>query len=72
MTKYFVGKREVHVSTMEINADTPEEALLKVWDGDGEEVMCEYSHTLDSDSWSVEDAEGALASVTTINGKVVG
>lgn len=57
---YYVHIREVHVSTREVEADSPEEALEKVKDGDGEETMCEYSHTLDDETWTVEDAEGNI------------
>ncbi len=55
---YCVLVREVHVSTMEIEAANPIEAIQKVKDGQGEEVICEYSHTLDPDTWSVDDEKG--------------
>ena len=55
---YYVQVREVHVSTREIVADSPEDALEKVKDGEGDEITCEYSHTLDDDTWSIDDAEG--------------
>jgi len=42
-----VGVREVHVSTREVEAKNAEEAKRKVLDGAGEEVLCEYSHTMD-------------------------
>jgi predicted transcriptional regulator YheO len=60
MTIYRVGVREVHVSTREIDAESPEEALDKVQEDEGEEVMCEYSHTLDRDVWTVEKIEPPL------------
>lgn len=53
--KYLVAIREVHVSHREIEADSPDDAIEKVFYGDGEEVLCEYSHTLDSDTWTVEE-----------------
>lgn len=43
---------------MEIVADNPEQAIQRVKDGEGDEAVCEYSHTLDSETWSVEDARG--------------
>lgn len=55
--RFLVGVREVHVSTMEIEAESPEEAMRLVKDGAGREVMCEYSHTLDPDLWTVEKDE---------------
>lgn len=58
MPKYTVLVREVHVSHMVVEADSPEEAIKKIKDGDGDEATCEYSHTLDSETWSVDDAEG--------------
>ncbi len=59
MPKFHVHIREVHVSTREIEAESAEEALRIIVDGeeDGEEVMCEYSHTLDPDTWTLESAE---------------
>lgn len=55
MTKYYVGIREVHVSTVEVEADSAEEALDLAAEGAGEEVMIEYSHTLDRDHFTVEE-----------------
>lgn len=59
MPKFNVLIREVHVSTREIEADSPEEAIRLVEEGEGDEVMCEYSHTLDPDTWTVESADRA-------------
>jgi hypothetical protein len=56
MTTYYVHKREVHVSTVRVEAASEAEAIEKAKGDDGEEVMCEYSHTLDSDTWTVEEA----------------
>lgn len=47
MPRFEVGLREVHVSTRVVEAETAEEALNLVLGGEGEEVSCEYSHTLD-------------------------
>jgi len=54
--KYHIGVREVHVSTMLVHATSKEDAIRKVKDGEGEEVLLEYSHTLDPDIWTVEPA----------------
>ena len=57
--KFYVGIREVHVSTRMVEADTAEEAMALIVDGveDGDEVICEYSHTLDPETWTVEEAD---------------
>lgn len=55
--KYLVGVREVHVSFREVTASSESEAVQKVKDMDDEEVYCEYSHTLDEDTWSVEESK---------------
>ena len=55
--KFLVQVREVHVSTLEVEATSKEDALDQVRrDGTdaGEEINLEYSHTLDSDNWTVE------------------
>ena len=56
--KFLVLVREVHVSTMEVEAETIEEAINNASSGD--ELICEYSHTLHTDTWSVEDEEGSV------------
>lgn len=56
MSKFNVLVREVHVSIMEVEAETYEEAINNA--SSGEELICEYSHTLHTDTWSVEDEEG--------------
>lgn len=63
MPVYYVGIREVHVSTRQVIAASPEEAMELA--GDSEEVMCEYSHTLDKETWSVERDPGAYVIVTS-------
>lgn len=57
MKKYIVNIREVHLQPIEIEAESPEEAIRLVQDGDGEGDYTngEYSHTLDSDTWTVEE-----------------
>ena len=54
---FYVGVREVHVSTRKVMAKNADEAKRKVADDEGEEEMCEYSHTLDQDTWSAEAVE---------------
>jgi hypothetical protein len=50
--QYRVLIREVHVSHRLVEAASPEEAKENA--GDGEEIFCEYSHTLPRDTWTVE------------------
>lgn len=57
MAKYLVGIREVHVWTVEVEAGSEEEALLVEKCEVGRDVMTEYSHTLDKETWSVEKIE---------------
>jgi hypothetical protein len=58
MAIFHVEIREVHVSTRAVEADSAEEAIRKVKDCEElEEISCEYSHTLDSETWQVNDAE---------------
>jgi len=54
MATYLVGIREVHVSTVEVEADSEEEALEIAAEGESEEVMLEYSHTLSRGHFSIE------------------
>ena len=53
-----VSVREVHIQKVRIEADTDEEAIAKVKDGEGEfdDNDLSYSHCLDSDTWTVEDS----------------
>jgi hypothetical protein len=57
MKKFRVLVREVHIQPTIIEADSKEEALKKVFDGEGEldTQGFEYSHTLDTDTWTVEE-----------------
>ena len=56
--KYIVQVREVHVSSMEVEADSAEEAKTLVAEGGGDEIICEFSHGLDLDTWTVTDING--------------
>lgn len=62
MPKYTVLVREIHVSHMEIEADDPEQALEKVFQGEGQEIFLEYYDTMDSSYWTVEDEKGTTVS----------
>lgn len=56
--RYYVQVPEVHISTVEIEADSPEQALGRVRDGEGKEVNLEYLGTLDTtpyQDWRVEE-----------------
>lgn len=43
MARYLVSGRQVHIITIEIEADSPEDALAMVSDGDGVEIDDELS-----------------------------
>lgn len=58
MPKFNVMVREVHVSHRHVNAEGKEEAIEKVANCDeNDEVYLEYSHTLDSETWTVEEVK---------------
>jgi hypothetical protein len=57
MAVYIIGIREVHVSTVSVEADSEEEALDLAVDGAGEEIILEYSHTMDREHFSIEREE---------------
>jgi hypothetical protein len=55
--KYRVGIQEVHVRTVEVEAESAREARGMAGNAPpGDEVDVEYSHTLDEDTWDVEEA----------------
>jgi hypothetical protein len=58
MKTYLVGVREVHVSYMEVKANTPTDAFDMIRNGEGDEVSMDYSHTLDPETWTVEESPG--------------
>jgi len=55
--KYIVTIREVWKQGVEIEATNPEEAIERVLDGEGDQIesLLEYSHTLDSETWTIEE-----------------
>jgi len=56
LPKYMVGVAELHYSYREVEADSPQDAIVKAkaMDELPDELHLEYSHTLDSDVWKVE------------------
>jgi len=52
---FIVGLREVRIQPYWVLAETHEEAVRLVADGDGD--ILEYSHSLDPDTWTVEEVE---------------
>ena len=56
MPWFMVGIREVHESLRLVEANNEEDAVERA-DAEGEEVTCEYSHTLEKDLWTVEPAD---------------
>ena len=57
MTKFIVYMIEVHVQDVLIEADSKEDAIKKVQKGEGDYAFFEYSHTLEPDTWTVEEDE---------------
>ena len=57
MTKFIVYMGEVHVQDVLIEADSKEDAIKKVQKGEGDYAFFEYSHTLEPDTWTVEEDE---------------
>lgn len=58
MKTYTVTVKQVHDSYVEVEANSPEEAIIKVEQGEGEEVEFSYAFTLDSDGtipWNVHE-----------------
>lgn len=57
MKSYIVYVREVHVQGYRVKAENEEQAKDEVREGKGDllESYFEYSHTLDSDTWTVEE-----------------
>lgn len=55
--KLIVVRKEVWIQPVTIEADSTEDVLHKVEDGEGEDLedQFEYSHTLDSEDWTVYD-----------------
>ena len=60
MPKYRIGVREVHVATYEIKAKDQDEALYVLDSCLGDEISLEYSHSLDPDTWDIEEIKPAM------------
>lgn len=56
---FIVSVREVHIQPYQVLAETPEEAieLVENCEGDILDANFEFSHTLDSDTWTVEEVQ---------------
>lgn len=58
MSKFLVKKPEVHIATYIVDANNADEAiriLKENYDDERcEEIVFEYSHTMDTDLWDVE------------------
>jgi hypothetical protein len=54
MKTYIVKVPEMYLSHMEVKADSEEEAIAKVSDGEGTEVHLEFMHTLESPDFVAE------------------
>ena len=59
MKKYIVCVREVWIQMLKVEAESDSEAIEIVERGGGKEIenMLEYSHTLDSEYWTVDKDE---------------
>lgn len=56
MKKYSVGIREIHVNTIEVEAETPKEAQERAEaEAQSGTINLEYSHTMDRQYWSVDE-----------------
>lgn len=69
MKKFTVERPEVHISFVEVEAETAEEAFDLVYEGEGEEgeeVALTYSYTLDPSekSWHVSDGKDGTTFIT--------
>lgn len=53
MSLYHVTRREFWYSTTQVEASSPEEAIQIVRDGDGNEIVCEFSD-VDDTSYAAE------------------
>jgi hypothetical protein len=58
--RYVVTRREVWAQGVQIEAEDKEDAIRRVAEGEGDDIesLFEYSHTLDRDTWDIEDWKG--------------
>jgi hypothetical protein len=61
LRRYIVTVREVHTQMVQVDAVDPDDAKAVVRSGGGEYLdnTLEYSHTLDCDTWTVEQVDGS-------------
>jgi hypothetical protein len=52
--RYLVSRRDVHIDIVAVEAANEAHAIKLVKNGEGEELSTEYSHPLDTDTWTVE------------------
>lgn len=58
LKEYHVIVREVHKTTVAVEASSPEDAIQKVWQGKGEYYPdTTFCYTMRPENWSVEDPE---------------
>lgn len=55
MKTYTITVKEIHDSYVEVEANSPEEALEKCKNGEGDEIAVEYVRTLDESTWNVHE-----------------
>jgi hypothetical protein len=62
MPRYTVLRRDVYIQLVAVDAETPEVARDMVRNGGGTIVSCqpEFTYTMDSGTWGVEDENGEL------------
>jgi hypothetical protein len=53
--KFIVGIREVHIRSIEVEAEDADEAINLANNKQEDELNIEYSHCLSQDNWSVEE-----------------
>ena len=54
MAKFCVEVAEVHKALIMIEADSEEDALERVENGEGDEFDCHYDYALEPDTWTVK------------------
>ena len=57
MTMYRVFVRETHTAHMRVEADSKEDAVVAILEGDGEQVALEYNSGSDPAGWIVEEED---------------
>jgi len=61
LRRYLVTVREVHTQMVQVDAVDPDAAKAVVRSGGGEYLdnTLEYSHTMDCDTWTIEQIDGS-------------